>query len=144
MKKKKIEIREENKGIYELNTRFAAALQLKHQKKLDCEDHFYTFGGTTTYWDQRSVNVQLHNKSRTIEVDFTRSHDILLAYSRCLGMDLLLSREKPTVVVYYDNEKEEITADTVSSALMEAIMFYCEKMDGKSIGCLIEDFRKKL
>ena len=141
------EIKEENVGVYELNCKIAKALNLRHKPELDCKDteNF----AHRHYWDQRSVNISYQSKTRIREVDFTRNHTLLLAYAAAYGIDLLCSGDKPKAIVSFkdcENKPEplEITSETISEVLINAILAHCEVLKPTLPQNLIHDFEKLL
>ncbi|MFS1426498.1 hypothetical protein LMH73_004795 [Vibrio splendidus] len=141
------EIKKENIGIYELNTQLAAALNLPHKIELDCMDG--SNFGHPFRWDQRSINIRYQAKARLREVDFTRNIELLLTYASCYGIDVILSGDKPKVIVNYNGcsekpEPKEFIGDVLSRLLISAILEHCRILKPEHPQFLIHDFSEKL
>ncbi|CAH7390694.1 conserved hypothetical protein [Vibrio chagasii] len=143
----KHEIRDENKGVYELNCKLAKALHIRHKQELDCQD--YQSFGHFSKWDQRSINASVTNYSRLMDLDFTRRPDILLAYCAAFGIDIINSGDKPTAILNFRNSEEKIEpvtvmGESISGVMINAILKHCEIANITTPRMLISDFNLKL
>lgn len=139
-----LEVRPENKGVYELNCKLAEALNLTHKKELDCKDHFYTHGGRWERWDQRSINVRLHRNDRLREIDFTRRLDVLVTYCNIYGINLLFGEETPTAVLTKTGSDTavELTGVSIADIMIKAILRHCELTKPDYPQTLVSDFKE--
>lgn len=115
--------------IYKLNQRLATALRLPQKEELDRKDNFYTFGGRTERWDERSIHLRYVNKTPLREVDFTKRIDLLITYAMCYKFNIINSPEGAYVEVKLNEESDVVRfeREALSLTLIDALIFYCEK-----------------
>lgn len=113
-----------NEKAYELNKRFAKALNLEHKEELDKEENRYS-GGVIS-WNKRTISSRINSNSRFKNIDFTMNFDILLAYAKIFKLDIL-NNEKSKVIVTINEESKDFENETLVESLMEAIIYYAKR-----------------